>query len=336
MSFYEWRGPQGSRAKREVLIIYGPTATGKTDLALQFASKLKGELISCDSRQVYSGLDIGSGKVSFDKEIKKGKGYWLVDGIKIHGFDLVEPGNQFSVADFIKFANSSIIRITKSKKLPIIVGGTGFYIKALIDGIDSLGIPGNAKLRGKLEKLSIQELFKKLKSLNSQKALSMNESDRKNPRRLIRAIETAFYKKYKATSINSKVNTNYQLPTTNYLVICLTAPNGYLYDRADKWLKLRLDHGLVKEVKNLLEQQVSPDWLKGLGLEYRWITSYVLGEIKLDVAGERLRGDIHNFIRRQKTWFKKFKDIKLFDISTYNWQKKLEKKVNLWYRGHSL
>ncbi len=319
-----------------MLAIYGPTVTGKTDLAISLAQKLNGELISADSRQVYRGLDIGTGKVGFNRQAEKYKEYWLVDDIKIRGFDLVEPGANFSVADFIQFANSSIVQITKSKKLPIIVGGTGFYIKALIDGIDSLGIPRNAKLRGKLEKLSIQELFKKLKSLNSQKALLMNESDRKNPRRLIRAIETAFYKKYKATSINFKVNTNYQLPATNYLVICLTAPNGYLYDRADKWLKLRLDHGLVKEVKNLLQQQVSSDWLKSLGLEYRWITSYVLGEIKLDVAKERLRGDIHNFIRRQKTWFKKFKDIKLFDISTYNWQKKLEKRVNLWYRGRSL
>src|SRR3990167_10582331 len=132
------RGPQGS--VKQVLIIYGPTQTGKTDLALQLAKKYNGELISADSRQVYKGLDIGSGKVGFSDVISKHHGYWTVNGVRINGFDLADPGQQFSAADFLKLANSSISRITKLKKLPIIVGGTGFYIKALLDGIGSIGI----------------------------------------------------------------------------------------------------------------------------------------------------------------------------------------------------
>src|SRR3989339_1610619 len=112
------------------LIIYGPTATGKTALALQLAHKFQGELISADSRQVYKGLDITTGKVSFLSKVERHKGDWIVDGVKIHGFDLKNPGDQFTVADFLNFANSTMIQIIKLKKLPIIVGGTGFYIKA--------------------------------------------------------------------------------------------------------------------------------------------------------------------------------------------------------------
>src|SRR3990167_9401127 len=103
------------------LIIYGPTTTGKTALAIDLAKKYNGEIISADSRQVYKGLDIGTGKVSFDSKVEKHKGFWIVDGVKIHGFDLVNPGQRFSVADFLKFASDTMIQIIKSKKIPIIV-----------------------------------------------------------------------------------------------------------------------------------------------------------------------------------------------------------------------
>src|SRR3990167_9715275 len=115
-----------------MLAIYGPTATGKTDLGITLAKKFNGEIISADSRQIYSGLDIGTGKVNFKSKVEKQKGYWIVDQVKINGFDLAEPGDNFSVADFLEFANDTMIRITGTNKLPIFVGGTGFYIKALI------------------------------------------------------------------------------------------------------------------------------------------------------------------------------------------------------------
>src|SRR3972149_6084922 len=175
-----------------MLVIYGPTATGKTTLAIELAQKYNGELISADSRQVYRGLDIGTGKVSFTSKIGKHQGFWIVDDVKIHGFDLVNPGQRFSVADFLTFANSSIVQTIKLNKLPIIVGGTGFYIKALINGIGSIGIPLNPKLRQQLEKLSTTDLYQKLLEINPKRAQSMNDSDRKNPRRLIRAIEISY------------------------------------------------------------------------------------------------------------------------------------------------
>ena len=322
----------------EILVIYGPTATGKTALGIHLAQKFNGELISADSRQVYKGLDIGSGKVSFDSKVEKHKGYWIVDGVKIHGFDLVnppihkpdsqsysKPGSEepFSVADFLKFASDTMIQIMKSKKIPIIVGGTGFYIKALTSGIESIGIAQDRKLRQKLEKLSVGDLYQKLESIDPNRARSMNESDRANPRRLIRAIEIALAFTSEESKPTSEVFYG-QLSDVNCLIVGLTAPNAYLYTRSDKWLSKRLSHGLIDEVKNLLDQKVSPKWLESLGLEYRWLSRYLLGQITKEEAINRLKGDTHSFIRRQKTWFRQFPTIKLFDISKPNWQRDLE------------
>jgi len=307
-----------------MLVIYGPTQTGKTGLAIKLAGKYNGELISADSRQIYKKLDIGTGKVNFESIVEKHKGYWIVDGVKIHGFDLVDPGQNFSVADFVKFASTTMIRIIIQKRLPIVAGGTGFYIKSLLGGIGSIGVPFDLRLRQKLEKLSTVRLYEKLFKLDKNRAESMNESDRKNPRRLIRAIEIAL-------SNQKAKTTRYQLPATNYLIIGLTAPNEFLYKKADKWLVERIDHGLIGEVKSLLKEGIDPKWLEDLGLEYRWITRYLLEKISYEESITRLRGDIHSFIRRQKTWFKQFKNIQFFDMSDKNFQPSIEKTVKLWY-----
>src|SRR3989344_2779257 len=312
----------------KTLIIYGPTATGKTALAIELAKKHNGEIISTDSRQVYKGLDIGTGKVSFDSKVEKHEGYWIVDGVKIHGFDLVNPGQRFSVADFLTFANSSIVQTIKLNKLPIIVGGTGFYIKALIKGIGLIGIPLNPELRQQLEKLSTTDLYQKLLEINPKRAKAMNESDRANPRRLVRAIEIALANK-KLETRNQKLATRpYSLDT---FIVGLIAPNDYLYTKVDQWLNERLSHGMIDEVKSLLDQKVKPQWLDDLGLEYRWLTRYLLRQITKEEAINRLRGDIHSFIRRQKTWFRQFPNIYLFDISKPSWRQKLEKIVSLCY-----
>lgn len=296
-----------------MLVIYGPTTTGKTNLAIILAKKYSGEIISVDSRQVYRRLDIGTGKVSPQSKIEKHQNYWVVNKVKIWGFDLVDPEEKFTVVDFIEFANQKIQVLQKEKKLPILVGGTGFYIKSILDGIQTADIKADPQLRSKLEKLTVTELFNMLANLDPRKAILLNRSDKFNSRRLIRAIEVA---------VSGKDATGPKTPAIlqDNLMIGLTAPNKYLFDRADVWIKTRLIMGMVQEVKNLLQDGVDPKWLKQLGLEYRWLTRYLKGEIDYDSAISRLQGNIHDFIRRQKTWFKQFPQIKLYDISKKNYQ----------------
>src|SRR3990167_8583294 len=316
------------------LIIYGPTTTGKTALAIDLAKKYNGEIISADSRQVYKGLDIGTGKVSFDSKVEKHKGFWIVDDVKVYGFDLVKVGEQFTAADFLTFASTTMIRIIVAKKLPIVVGGTGFYIKALIEGIGSIGVKPDWQLRRKLEKLDTSTLYQKLLEVNPTRARSMNQSDRANPRRLIRAIEIALLSQKSEVKSQKSETTHYPLPTIHYLLIGLTAPNDFLYQRADYWLDVRLEHGMIEEVRALLDHKVSPKWLDDLGLEYRWVSRYLKNKIDYNQMVERLKGDIHSFIRRKKTWFHKFKNnlpasrqVKLYDISKSNWQEQIEKTI---------
>lgn len=300
----------------KTLIVYGPTATGKTALGMSLANKYQGAIISADSRQVYKGLDIGSGKVSFDDKVEKYRGYWLVNGVKIYGFDLCPPGKGFTAADFINATISSLAKIEHEDKLPIIVGGTGFYVKSLLGGLQSFGIPANENLRADLDKQTKDQLKDQLKKVDKKKFDSMNTSDINNPRRLIRAIEIAL------DPSNSK---GIKPLVTKAHVIGLTASNSYLYKKSDAWLQTRLDSGLIEEIENLIKKKTSIVWLEGLGLEYRWITRYLTGKLSYGQAINSLIGDTHDLIRRQKSWFKKFEGIKIYDIEDKNYQEKLEK-----------
>ena len=303
------------KRQSQVIIIYGPTSTGKTNLALRLSKKYNGEIISADSRQVYKNLDIGSGKVDLERRVKKNKGYWVVDGIKIHGFDIAKPGDNFSVYDFIKYTSLKIKNITSLGKRPVIAGGTGFYISSLINGLHSAGIGPNEKLRKQLLKLSRDDLYKKLQSLDWAKAGSLNNSDKNNPRRLIRAIEISLSKQKATVSKH---------PVVNYNLIGLSAPNKFLFSKSDEWLETRFEK-IVEEIKNLISTGVDEKWIDNLGLEYRWISRYVLGKISRDVSKTKLKRDQHAFIRRQKTWFGKFKNAEIFDVSKNGWQQELEK-----------
>lgn len=173
---------------KKLLVILGPTATGKTDLALNLAKKFNGELMSCDSRQVYKGLDIGTGKLP-GKEVssrgrwasgpKRGEGFWEMGGIKVWMYDVAGPKTHYTVYDYNKRARKVIEDIIKRDKLPIIVGGTGLYLRALLEGLPNLKIPTDNKLRGKLEKLSLDELQKRLKSLSPAAFQKLTDSDKK-------------------------------------------------------------------------------------------------------------------------------------------------------------
>lgn len=320
----------------KLLVILGPTSTGKTNFALQLAKKYKGELVSCDSRQVYTGLDIGTGKMpNIDVSnqpsafrLKKGNGFWEINGIKIWMYDVVSPKSRYTVFDYVKDATKVIEGILPRGRLPIIVGGTGLYLKALLEGLPNLAIPIDKKLRKSLEKLSKEQLQEQLKNQAPFRWSSLNESDKQNPRRLIRAIELIN---------NSKLYTRYSIPqlTTqnkNILKIGLTAPREILYQRIDKRVVDRINQGMIEESENLYKKGLSIKRMKQLGLEYGVLADYVQGKIKnKQELITVLQGKIHGYARRQITWFKKEKNVWWFDITDPKLLKMVERQVDSWY-----
>ena len=172
---------------QKLLVICGPTSVGKTSLAIRLAKKFNGEIVSADSRQVYKKMDIGTGKDlpanSKLQTLNSKLGFYLIQSIKLWGYDLVEANEEFNVSEYLNIAKTVITDIQKRGKLPILVGGSGFYIKGVIDGIPTVNIPANKELRNKLESMTAPDLFEKLAELSAERAGSMNSSDKKNPRR---------------------------------------------------------------------------------------------------------------------------------------------------------
>lgn len=316
--------------KGKLLIILGPTATGKTDLALNLAKKFSGELVSCDSRQVYRGLDIGTGKYPSEKgKVIKGKGWWKIDKIKVWGYDVADPKIQHSVYDYVKNIKKLINDINTTGKLPIIVGGTGLYLKAILEGLPNLAIPIDKKLRGELEKLSLEKLQEKLKLLSLSRWKNLNESDRQNKRRLLRSIELIYMNPYVDKSQISNLKTqNFKI-----LKIGLTAPRGVLYRKIDMRLNLRFQQGLLDEVKSLHNSGLSTKRMKELGLEYGILSDWLEGKISKEVGVKLLKTKIHQYAKRQLTWFKKEKNVIWFDITNKNFLAKVEKRVYDWYNS---
>lgn len=317
---------------KRLLVILGSTSTGKTDLAIFLAKKFNGELVACDSRQVYEGLDVGTGKLP-DKEvrIKKGMGFWEMDGIKVWMYDVADPKKQYTVYDYVKDAHKVIDEILKRGKLPIIVGGTGLYLKALLEGLSNLLIPPDQKLRQELDRLSLQQLQEKLQELSSEKWENMNNSDRQNSRRLIRYIELASILHTEET-LRFDQNCNDKISNLNVLKIGLTAPREILYKRIDERVISRINQGMIEEAKKLQEAGLSFKRMRQLGLEYGVLADYLQGNILSEIELIKvLQGKIHRFARRQETWFKKEKNIFQFDIIGKNYITQLENMVRKWY-----
>ncbi len=318
--------------RNKLLIVLGPTATGKTDLAIKLAKNFNGELVSCDSRQVYVGLDIGTGKLpsnlTADLKIRKDKKFWEIDGIKIWMYDVVSFKKQYTVADYMKDADKVIVDIISRGKLPIIIGGTGYYLKGLLQGLPSLSVPTDQSLRKDLEKLSLLELQLKLQKLSIDRWNSLNSSDQKNPRRIIRSIEIlSMYGFIKTNKYNKSQKNKY-----NTLKIGLTAPREVLYKKAGLRVLTRLDQGMIEEVNDLLTKGLTLKRMRSLGLEYRVLADYLNGQIKTkEELINVLKGKIHGYLRRQLTWFKKETDIFWFDISQRQYNKEIEKRVLQWY-----
>ncbi len=276
------------KTKPKILVILGQTATGKSGYAVKVAKKLNGEIISADSRQIYRDLNIGSGKIT-KREMK---------GISHHLLDVADPKKQFSVVEYQTLAAKAIEDILSRGKLPIIVGGTGFYIDALVHGNILPEVPPNKKLRTTLLKKSALENFATLQKLDLKRAKTI---DRQNNVRLVRAIEIA-----KALGKVPKIKT---VPKYDAKIIGLTLPDETLKKNIHTRLLARMKQGMVAEVKNLHTHGLSWRRLEELGLEYRHIAQYLQVKLTKQQMLADLENAIWQYAKRQKTWFKRDRKI---------------------------
>lgn len=277
------------RTKPKIVVVLGPTACGKSDLAVLLARKFNGEIISADSRQVYKGMNIGTGKIT-KKEMK---------GVPHHLLDIVSPRKVFTADSYKKIAARELNKIINKKRLPIICGGTGHYIDALIYDQQFPSVPPDLKLRKKLEKKSATELFEELKKLDPERAATI---DSKNPRRLIRALEII----YKTGKPIPKVDLSEKY---DVLKIGISFPKEILQSRIHLRLLKRMKLGMVAEIKKLIKSGVSLKRLEDFGLEYRYLGRYVSGRISKNEMLAQLEKQIIDYSKRQMTWFKRDKDI---------------------------
>lgn len=318
---------------KKILIITGPTAVGKTRLGLTLAQKFDGDILSADSRQVYKEMDIVTGKdlpqnaryqMSDIRYTGRRIGYWKTrEDVRIWLVDLVEPQESFSVSQWVQTAKKVLGRLQEEEKLPIIVGATGFYIKALIDGIETIDIPPDQNLRKELAGKKANELCEMLNTLDRQRAQGMNESDRKNPRRLIRAIEVALQK---ANSIQATRSVK-----ADFLILGLTAPKEILFKRIDDRVEQRMREGAVDEARRLLEKRVSWENESMTGTGYRQLRGFTEGEMTLKQAEEKWKIAEHKDAKKQMAWFKKDPRVNWTNVTEPGWQEKVEKQVKDWY-----
>lgn len=291
---------------KQIYIVYGPTASGKTKLAIKLAKKLDGEIINADSRQVYKYMDIGTAKGNVraqDLVPQLGLTRLLVEN-EIRGwlFDVTTPDKPISLAEYQELAYAVIKDIIKREKTPILVGGTGLYIDAVTKGYSVPKVKPNKALRKKLEKLDTKELREELKKLNKKKFELMNNSDKNNPRRLIRAIEVA--KNHKPKAISNKL-TAHRSPLTTIF----RKPNytkDQLSKNIDKRVEQMFEDGLIEEVQKLLEMGYSRDLEVMKGMGYKEVIQYLDDEITLEETKKLIKTAHKQYAKRQETWFKKF------------------------------
>ena len=284
--------------KKPMIILTGPTAVGKTDLSIQLAKAINGEIISADSMQVYRHMDIGSAKVTPEE----------MDGVPHHLIDVLEPEEEFNVVVFQKLAKEALTGIYERGHIPIIVGGTGFYIQALLYDIDFTENDGDTAIRRELEKLAQTQgagcLHQMLQEIDPESAAAIHQN---NVKRVIRAIE--FYRQTgKKISLHNEQEREKQSPY-QFLYYVLDTDRKTLYERIDRRVDLMMEHGLVDEVKHLADMGCTRDMVSMQGLGYKEILDYLSGEIPLEEAVYILKRDTRHFAKRQLTWFRREKDV---------------------------
>ena len=272
--------------KVDLITILGPTASGKTPLAAALADRLGTEIISGDSRQVYRRMDLGTGKDLVD---------YTVDGRQVpyHLIDIVEPGYKYNVFEYQRDFLKAYQEITAKNKLPILCGGTGMYIESVLKGYRLLPVPENPELRASLEGKSLEELTG---ILEGYKKLH-NSTDVDTAKRAIRAIEIEEYYKQQPAEYR-------EFPSLKSLIVGVDIDRDLRREKITRRLKQRLDEGMVEEVRGLLAEGIEPENLIYYGLEYKFLTQYAIGELTFDEMFHQLETAIHQFAKRQMTWFR--------------------------------
>lgn len=298
---------------KRMITILGPTASGKTDLAAHLAARLNAEIISADSRQVYRGMDIGTGKDLAD---------YTVEGhaVPYHLIDICEPGTMYNLFRYQQDFLDSYENIRSRGVLPILCGGTGLYIEAVLKGYSLSPVPQNPELRKALEEKSLEELTAMLVDLKERNHSVMhNKTDVDSCQRAIRAIEIETYNLTKPTEER-------QCPPIDSLIIGVDIDREARRKKITNRLKARLEEGMVDEIAGLLKQGIPAEDLIYYGLEYKFVTEYLIGKLSYDEMFRQLEIAIHQFAKRQMTWFRGM-ERRGFTIYWVNTAQKMEDKI---------
>lgn len=291
-----------SNSHQKIIVIVGPTASGKSDVAVHLAKQYRGEVISADSRQVYKNLDIGTGKIT-TREMR---------GVPHHLLDVCSPKKVFTAHEFVTRAQQALPLIAAANKVPIVVGGTGFYIDALLGNVSLAQIPRNDALRKKLQEKTTAQLLTLLKRKNKKRFDDILQKNEQNNRvRLIRAIEVA------STLSTPMSRVPLDIGEYNALWIGISPSDDVLRQKIHARLLARLRNGMVAEARRLHTQGVSYKRMNQLGLEYRYLALYLQNKITKNEMIEQLENKIWQYARRQKTYWRRNKNIRWFALNEY-------------------
>lgn len=294
--------------KKPLIVLTGPTAVGKTSISISLAKAVNGEIISADSMQVYKGMDIGSAKIR--KEEMQGVTHYLVD--------ILEPEEEFHIVKFQELAKAALEEIYAKDKIPILVGGTGFYIQAVTRDIDFTQAEQETSYREELEQFAKEKgaeyLHEKLREVDSKSAENIHAN---NVKRVIRALE--FYHQNGTPISEHNEEQKQQTSPYNLAYFVLTAPREILYERIDRRVDQMMEEGLLEEVKSLRERGCHRGMVSMQGLGYKEILAYLEGEYPLEEAVRILKRDTRHFAKRQLTWFRREQDVIWVDKEQFHW-----------------
>lgn len=303
--------------KKPLVVLTGPTAVGKTALSIGLAKRINGEIVSADSIQVYKGMDIGSAKITKEE----------MDGVKHYLIDVLEPTKDFNVATFKEMAVAAMEEIYSKGKIPIITGGTGFYIQAVLYDIDFTKTQSDGSYRALLEAFAkehgVEALHDKLKEVDEQAAKEIHPN---NVKRVIRALE--FYKESGGKQISKHNEAERQKSSPyQFAYLVLNKDRQVLYKQIEKRIDMMIEAGLVDEVKHLKEMGCTKEMVSMQGLGYKEILAYLNGECTLDEAIYLLKRDTRRFAKRQLTWFRRERDVDFINKDEYSSESEVLDKI---------